>query len=75
MANLSTTEKALSGTAVALIIVAVVVGVIFAAVGGKKGYDYWKSQQESINGIVSNPLYEGPQNGFTNPLFEENTAL
>ena len=68
--NLSTTEKALGGTAIALIVIGVVAGIIFATLGGKKGYDYYKLRQEKLSAVVSNPLYETSGDGFRNPIYE-----
>jgi hypothetical protein len=39
---LTTTEAALTGTAIALIVVASAVGVGLVGFGGKKGFDYLK---------------------------------
>jgi hypothetical protein len=51
-------------------------GIIFVAVSGKKGYDYWKTVHDNKNPMVSsNPLYE-EKGGFNeNPLFEDDGAV
>ncbi|EGC38453.1 hypothetical protein DICPUDRAFT_96914 [Dictyostelium purpureum] len=64
----------------AIISTSVIVGVSIAgavvaialAVGGKKGYDYWKSTQgQPITSAISNPLYTSSQNSALNPLYNE----
>jgi len=73
--KLTTTQKSLGGTALALIVVGSFAGLIGVVVGSKKGYDYYKLKSAVPVSIQNNPFYQEKKLEWDNPLYDENVAM
>jgi len=60
----------LSGGVIAAIVIAIVVALLISIFGAKKGYDYWKKQQNKMGVVQSNPLYDEALKTGENPLYQ-----
>jgi len=71
-----TTAKAaaIGAGAVAGITIAAVIGAAGIAYGGKRGYDYWTSNDTPLGVVEDNPLYIQSGNSADNPIFEQNQS-
>mmetsp|Transcript_23848 Transcript_23848/g.33421 ORF Transcript_23848/g.33421 Transcript_23848/m.33421 type:complete len:1051 (+) Transcript_23848:230-3382(+) len=63
------TAVALSGGALAGVIIAVAAAVGLMSFGGYKGYEFYKKQFESSNAVQDNPLYKEKRPAVDNPLY------
>jgi len=71
--SLSTSAKlgiGLGAAAVAGIIIAIVVFLVGAAIGSKKGYDAWVARKGQLDAANSNPLYNNQGMSGSNPFHE-----
>jgi len=72
LAALSTPAKIGAGV-IGGITVAGAAALVLFAVGGKKGYDYYKSKGNAMGSVLSNPMYEEKPT-TTNPFYVDETA-
>lgn len=66
---MTTVEKGLTGGIIALIVIAVAIGVILCAVSGRQGYKLYKNYRERTEPVHENPLYKGADREKENPLY------
>lgn len=69
--GLNTAEAAALGAGVlaAIIIGAVAFFLIFSAIGGKVGYDYYKKRQAALSGAQESPIYQESNKQGNNPFY------
>ncbi len=60
----------IGGGIIAGIVIAAVATVVGLAIGGKKGYDYYKHFEDDSLKVEDNPLYQSEMTERVNPLYE-----
>ena len=72
MGSLSTTEKALGGAAIGLIVAGIIVAAVIIGLSGKKGYDYYKLKGTKHRSVIKdNPLYSTEMDQkSSNPFYQ-----
>jgi hypothetical protein len=60
---------AITGGALAGVVIGAVAAAALIGFGGKKGYDYLMAKESPIGGVAQNPLYTPAQSSGVNPMF------
>ena len=70
--SFSTTEKALGGAAIGLIVGGITLGILLFAFSGKKGYEYYKLNKNKTRSVIKdNPMYSSEmEQKSANPFYE-----
>lgn len=74
--NAAARNAAIGAGAAAGIAIGGAAAVGFLGYGGKKGYDVWKNfQDQKMNNVQNNPLYEESGGQTDNPLYRHSTTI